>query len=172
MVKKSARRTRRTHSPAFKAQVALAALREDKTMAELCKEYEVHASQILDWKRQLLEGAADVFGAGSRVLPPVAQAFLGPARRPEFPLIALFKFAAPLLPQVEPAFWSLALLRWDINIRESAVLGLVGAGGIGVALDAAMNNLYWDQVGLILAVIFAVVIVTEVVTSWLRARVI
>jgi transposase len=71
MVKKSARRTRRTHNPAFKAQVALAALRDDKTMAELCKEYEVHSSQILDWKRQLLEGAADVFGAGSRVLPPV-----------------------------------------------------------------------------------------------------
>ena len=74
-------------------------------------------------------------------------------------------------PQVEPAFWSVALLRWDINIRESAVLGLVGAGGIGVALDAAMNNLYWDQVGLILAVIFTVVIVTELVTHALRARV-
>jgi hypothetical protein len=71
---------------------------------------------------------------------------------------------------VDPAFWSLALLRWDINIRKSAVLGLVGAGGIGVALDAALNNLYWDQVGLILAVIFAVAIVTELVTSWLRAR--
>ena len=70
MVKKSARRTRRTHSPAFKAQVALAALRDDKTMAELCKEYEVHASQVLDWKRQLLEGAADVFGVG-QVKPPV-----------------------------------------------------------------------------------------------------
>ena len=51
MVRKSARRTRRTHSTAFKAQVALAALRDDKTMAELCKEYEVHSSQILDWKR-------------------------------------------------------------------------------------------------------------------------
>ena len=48
MVKKSARRTRRTHSPAFKAQVALAALRDDKTMAELCKEYEVHSSQIVN----------------------------------------------------------------------------------------------------------------------------
>jgi transposase-like protein len=71
MVKKSACCTRRTHSPAFKAQVALAALRDDRTMAELCKEYEVHSSQILDWKRQLLEGAADVFGAGSRVVPPV-----------------------------------------------------------------------------------------------------
>ena len=75
-------------------------------------------------------------------------------------------------PQVEPAFWSVALLRWDINIRESAVLGLVGAGGIGVALDAALNNLYWDQVGLILAVIFAVVIVTEIVTSTIRKRII
>ncbi|KAA2244082.1 phosphonate ABC transporter, permease protein PhnE [Salinarimonas soli] len=74
-------------------------------------------------------------------------------------------------PQVEPAFWSVALLRWDINIRESAVLGLVGAGGIGVALDAALNNLYWDQVGLILAVIFAVVIATEFVTSFIRSRI-
>ena len=74
-------------------------------------------------------------------------------------------------PQAEPAFWSIALLRWDINIRESAVLGLVGAGGIGVALDSAMNNLYWDQVGLILAVIFVVVIATELVTNRLRARI-
>lgn len=75
-------------------------------------------------------------------------------------------------PQAEPAFWSVALLRWDINIRESAVLGLVGAGGIGVALDSALNNLYWDQVGLILATIFAVVIVTEIVTSTVRSRII
>ena len=67
MVKKSACRTRRTHGPAFKVQVALATLRDDKTMAELCMEFEVRASQTLDWKRQLLEGAADVFGAGSRV---------------------------------------------------------------------------------------------------------
>jgi phosphonate transport system permease protein len=74
-------------------------------------------------------------------------------------------------PQVQPSFWSLALLRWDINIRESAVLGLVGAGGIGVALDSAMNNLYWDQVGLILGVIFLVVMVTEVVTTAIRSRI-
>jgi phosphonate transport system permease protein len=70
-----------------------------------------------------------------------------------------------------PAFWSVALLRWDINIREPAVLGLVGAGGIGVALDAALNNLYWDQVGLILAVIFTVVILTEGVTTAIRSRI-
>jgi ABC-type phosphate/phosphonate transport system permease subunit len=52
------------------------------------------------------------------------------------------------------------------------VLGLVGAGGIGVALDSALNNLYWDQVGLILAVIFVVVILTEIVTSRIRSRII
>ena len=75
-------------------------------------------------------------------------------------------------PQVEPSFWSVALFRWDINIRESAVLGLVGGGGIGVALDSALSNLYWDQVGLILFVIFLVVLVTEVVTSFIRSKII
>jgi phosphonate transport system permease protein len=75
-------------------------------------------------------------------------------------------------PQVEPSFWSVALFRWDINIRESAILGLVGAGGIGVALDSALNNLYWDQVGLILLVIFAIVIAAEFVTSYIRGKII
>jgi transposase len=71
MVKKSARRTRRTHSPSFKARVALAALRDDKTMAELCKEFELHASQVIEWKRQLLQGAADVFAGGGQAAAPV-----------------------------------------------------------------------------------------------------
>ena len=75
-------------------------------------------------------------------------------------------------PQVKPAFLAIAAFRWDINVRESAVLGLVGGGGLGMALDTALNNLYWDQVGLVLVVIFAVVIVAEIVTGWIRSRII
>jgi phosphonate transport system permease protein len=74
-------------------------------------------------------------------------------------------------PQVKPAFWSIALFRWDINIRESAVLGLVGAGGIGVALDTALNLLYWDQVAVVLAAIFGVVILAEIIVTTARAKV-
>src|SRR5258708_8710465 len=75
-------------------------------------------------------------------------------------------------PQIKPAFLSIAVFRWDINVRESAVLGLVGGGGLGMALDTALSNLYWDQAGLVLFVIFVVVIVTEVVTAWIRSRII
>jgi len=75
-------------------------------------------------------------------------------------------------PQVKPAFWSIALFRWDINVRESAVLGLVGAGGIGMALDSALNLFQWDRVALILLAILAVVIVAEVVVTQVRKRII
>jgi phosphonate ABC transporter permease subunit PhnE len=75
-------------------------------------------------------------------------------------------------PQVKPAFLAIAMFRWDINVRESAVLGLVGGGGLGMALDTALSNLYWDQAGLVLVVIFAVVIVTEIVTAWIRTSII
>lgn len=64
-----AKRVRRQHTGAFKAQVALAALREDKTMAQLCQEFDLHANQITDWKRQLLERAADVFGGADPPKP-------------------------------------------------------------------------------------------------------
>jgi len=75
-------------------------------------------------------------------------------------------------PQVKPAFLSISIFRWDINVRESAVLGLVGGGGLGMALDTALSNLYWDQAGLVLFVIFAVVIVTEIVTTTIRGKII
>ena len=67
--KASGRRGRRTLNPAFKAQVALAALREDRTLAELCEQFELHPNQITEWKRQLLERAAEVFDAGPRPDP-------------------------------------------------------------------------------------------------------
>lgn len=63
------RRPRRNHSPAFKAKVALEAIRGDKTLAELAKQYDVHPNQITDWKTQLLERAASVFGSETPAEP-------------------------------------------------------------------------------------------------------
>ena len=65
MVKKSGRPTRRTHNAEFKARVALEPLREDKMLAELAALFELHSNQITEWKRQLLDHAADVFGGAS-----------------------------------------------------------------------------------------------------------
>lgn len=71
-------------------------------------------------------------------------------------------------PQVKPAFWAIVLLRWDINVRESAVLGLVGAGGIGMVMDAAQNLFQWDRVAMVLLAIFAVVVIAEILITRLR----
>ena len=59
------RRARRNHTPAFKAKVALAAIKGEMTLAQLAEHFDVHPNQITAWKALLLEGAADVFGAGS-----------------------------------------------------------------------------------------------------------
>lgn len=56
------RRKRRNHSPEFKAKVAIAAIRGDKTLAELAQQFDVHPNQITDWKVQLLEHSAAAFG--------------------------------------------------------------------------------------------------------------
>ena len=60
------RRPRRNHTPAFEAKVALAAVKGEKTLAELAQQFDVHANQITTWKAQLLDGAAGVFGSEPR----------------------------------------------------------------------------------------------------------
>ena len=75
-------------------------------------------------------------------------------------------------PHVLPAYWAIALFRWDINIRESSVIGLVGAGGIGMALEKAQSTFQWTQVSLILVCIFALVIICELIVTYIRKRII
>jgi len=65
------KRSRRNHTPAFKAKVALAAVRGDKTLSELAKQFDVHPTQITEWKQQLVERSAAVFGAEHKSEPPV-----------------------------------------------------------------------------------------------------
>jgi phosphonate transport system permease protein len=72
---------------------------------------------------------------------------------------------------IRPAFWSIVLLRWDINVRESGVLGLVGAGGIGVALNTSLDLFQWPRVAMVLLSIFAVVVVIEIIVTQIRAKV-
>ncbi|PZA00410.1 phosphonate ABC transporter, permease protein PhnE [Gammaproteobacteria bacterium 2W06] len=72
-----------------------------------------------------------------------------------------------IVPQIMPAFWGISVFRWDINIRESTILGLVGAGGIGLKLQGSLNTLAWGQVTVILLLILGTVVVSE----WIAARV-
>jgi transposase len=60
------RRPRRNHTAEFKAKVALAAIKGEKTLTELAEQFDVHANQITGWKSQLLEGAAGVFGSEAK----------------------------------------------------------------------------------------------------------
>ncbi len=72
-----------------------------------------------------------------------------------------------IVPQVLPSFIGSVVFRWDINIRESAILGLVGAGGLGLNLQSSLNVLAWPQV----TIIFIVILATVVVSEWISARV-
>ncbi|UCF67634.1 MAG: phosphonate ABC transporter, permease protein PhnE [Acidobacteriota bacterium] len=74
-----------------------------------------------------------------------------------------------IVPQIMSAFAGIAVFRWDINIREATVLGLVGAGGIGLQLDASVASLQWARVALILLSIIALVLLSEIVSARLRA---
>lgn len=73
-----------------------------------------------------------------------------------------------IVPQVLPAFWGISVFRWDINIRESTILGLVGAGGIGMKLQSSIDTLTWSQVATILLVILATVVVSEAISARMR----
>lgn len=64
------RRTRRNHSPAFKAKVALAAVKGDATLAELAVRFDVHANQIATWKEQLIASAASALGGDAKAAEP------------------------------------------------------------------------------------------------------
>ena len=71
-----------------------------------------------------------------------------------------------ILPQVLPTIAGVGIYRWDINIRESTILGLVGAGGIGLQLNGLINTLAWTKVSTILLVILVTVFVSE----WVSAK--
>jgi phosphonate transport system permease protein len=77
-----------------------------------------------------------------------------------------------IVPQVLPAFATICVFRWDINIRESTVLGLVGAGGLGLALEASLNTLAWPQVTVILLMILSTVVFSEWITARVRRAII
>ncbi len=77
-----------------------------------------------------------------------------------------------IIPQIMPAFAGICVFRWDINIRESTVLGLVGAGGIGLQLQGSLNTLAWPQVTIILMSIFSAVLLSEWVSAKVRHAII
>ena len=82
------------------------------------------------------------------------------------------KMAFGIIPQVLPTIAGIAVFRWDINIRESTILGLVGAGGIGLQLKGSIDTLAWTQVSMILLVILVTVIVSEWVSAKIRHAII
>lgn len=76
-----------------------------------------------------------------------------------------------ILPQVLPVIYGTTVYRWDINIRESTVLGFVGAGGIGILLYSSINQFQWREVSLMLVAVFGVVLVSEFVSAAVRQRI-
>ncbi|MCE4048541.1 phosphonate ABC transporter, permease protein PhnE [Bacillus sp. Au-Bac7] len=77
-----------------------------------------------------------------------------------------------VLPQVLPGFLSYTLYRFEINIRAAAILGVIGAGGIGTPLIFALNSRDWDRVGIILLGIIVMVTIIDAISSFLRKRII
>jgi phosphonate transport system permease protein len=76
-----------------------------------------------------------------------------------------------ILPQVLPVIYGTAVYRWDINIRESTVLGFVGAGGIGILLYSSINQFLWQEVSLMLLAVFGIVLVSEFISATVRQKI-
>lgn len=77
-----------------------------------------------------------------------------------------------VLPQVMPGFLSYTLYRFEINVRSAAILGIIGAGGIGTPLIFALSSRDWDRVGIILLGIIVMVTVIDLISSFLRKRIV
>ena len=77
-----------------------------------------------------------------------------------------------ILPQVMPEVIAIWLYRFEVNIRASAILGVLGAGGIGSLLSALFNVRAWDRIGITLVVIVVVTVVIDQISAWIRHRVI
>ncbi|GAB4147279.1 MAG: phosphonate ABC transporter, permease protein PhnE [Cyanobacteria bacterium J069] len=77
-----------------------------------------------------------------------------------------------IVPQVLPTFAGVSVFRWDVNIRESTVIGLVGAGGIGISLNSSVNALQWSQASVIFIAIFIMVFFSEWVSATVRRSII
>lgn len=94
---------------------------------------------------------------------------------PELPVTAMRTTGATraqalafgLVPHILPTMAGVSVYRWEINIREATILGIVGAGGLGMALQASIDSLAWSRVSVVLAVILATVVLAE----WASARV-
>jgi phosphonate transport system permease protein len=76
-----------------------------------------------------------------------------------------------IVPQIKAPFLGISVYRWDVNVRGATIVGLVGAGGIGIELNNAMGYLYWQQAMTVLMVIFGLVIVSEGVSAYFRDKV-
>ena len=94
---------------------------------------------------------------------------------PELPVVAMTTTGATrsqalafgLIPQILPTVAGVAVYRWEINIREATILGLAGAGGIGMALQASIDALAWSRV----SVVFLAILATVALAEWVSARV-
>jgi len=80
-------------------------------------------------------------------------------------------FLIGVLPQVLPVIVGTIVYRWDINIRESTVLGFVGAGGIGIQLYSSINQFAWREVSIMLLAILGVVVLSEYISAAVRAKI-